>query len=192
MLDGMSEVPSLRLFVFKEGLLSRLGHDLRLRVESWEMAAEAGSIRGRFDTSSIRVEGVMRGESFDPEGMSDKDRAKVHKTIQREILQTDRFPEALFEASFDARGDTAEVRGALTMLGRRRALDAVQLLPMGEQLVAKTTLQPTRWGIEPYKGLAGALKIRDRVEVEIAVTADFELNSTEARRWAVGAFNRTD
>lgn len=179
----MSELPCVRLFVFKEGLLSRLGHDLRLRVESFEMTLETGTIEGRFSTASIRVDGVMRGETFDADGLSSRDRAKVEKTIHDDILQTSRFPEAVFEASLEPRGDTGELRGSLSLLGRRRALDPIQIMPMGDRLVAKLTLEPTRWGIKPYRGLAGALKIQDRIDVEIAVAADFALDSIEARRW---------
>lgn len=179
----MSELPCLRLFVFKEGLLSRLGHDLRLRVDAFQMTLETGILEGRFDTTSIRVDGVMRGATFEPEGLSSKDMAKIEKTIHEEILETRRFPEAVFEASLDPRGDTGELRGSLSLLGRRRALDPIQLIPMGDRLVAKLSLTPSRWGIKPYRGLAGALKIQDRIDVEIAVEADFALDSIEARRW---------
>lgn len=180
----MSELPCLRLFVFKEGLLSRLGHDLRLAVDAFEMTLETGNIVGRFSTGTIRVEGVMKDGHFDPDGLSSRDRGKVEKTVRKDILQTERFPEAVFEASLDPRGDTAELRGSLTLLGRRRALDPVQVIPMGDRFIAKLTLEPTRWGIQPYRGLAGALKIQDRIDVEIAVPADFALDSIEARRWA--------
>ena len=179
----MSELPCLRLFVFKEGLLSRLGHDLRLRVDAFEMVLETGALEGRFETASIRVDGAMKGDALDPGALSSKDIAKIEKTIHEDILQTRRFPEAVFEANLEPRGDTGELRGSLTLLGRRRALDPIQLIPMGDRLVAKLTLEPTRWGIKPYKGLAGALKIQDRIDVEIAVEADFALDSIEARRW---------
>lgn len=179
----MSELPCLRLFVFKEGLLSRLGHDLRLRVDAFEMVLETGALEGRFETASIRVDGAMKGDALDPGALSSKDIAKIEKTIHEDILQTRRFPEAVFEANLEPRGDTGELRGSLTLLGRRRALDPIQLIPMGDRLVAKLALEPTRWGIKPYKGLAGALKIQDRIDVEIAVEADFALDSIEARRW---------
>ncbi len=184
MMGAMSELPNLRLFVFKEGLLSRLGHDLRLRVDAFELTLETGVLVGRFATESIRVDGAMKKGALDPGGLSEKDKAKVENTVREEILQTERYPEIVFEASLEPRGDTAEIRGSLTVLGRRRALDSVRILPMGEQFVASLTIEPSRWGIKPYKGLAGALKIRDRVDVELAVPADFALDSIEARRWA--------
>lgn len=179
----MSELPCLRLFVFKEGLLSRLGHDLRLSLEAFEMTLETGTLVGRFKTASVRVDGAMKDNTFDANGLSTKDRAKIEKTIQREILRTDKFPEAVFEANLEPRGDTGELRGSLTLLGRRRALDPIQVLPMADRFVAKLTIEPTRWGIKPYRGLAGALRIQDRIDVEIAIEADFSLDSIEARRW---------
>ena len=179
----MSELPCLRLFVFKEGLLSRLGHDLRLSVDAFEFTLETGTLVGRFKTSSIRVDGAMKGQSLDPNGLSAKDRAKVEKTVRGEILRVDTFPEAVFEANLEPRGDTGELRGSLTLLGRRRALDPIQVIPMADRFVAKLTIEPTRWGIKPYRGLAGTLKIQDRIDIEIAIEADFALDSIEARRW---------
>lgn len=179
----MSELPSLRLFVFKEGMLSRLGHDLRLSLDAFEITLETGTIVGRFDTTSIRVDGAMKAGALDPEALSTKDRAKIEKTVRNEVLCVERFPEAVFEASLELRGDTGEIRGSLTLLGRRRALDPIQVIPLGDRFVAKLTIEPTRWGIKPYRGLAGALKVQDRIEAEIAIEADFALDSIEARRW---------
>lgn len=181
---SMSELPCLRLFVFKEGLLSRLGHDLRLSLDAFEVTLETGTVVGRFDTTSIRVDGAMKAGALDPDGLSPKDRAKIEKTVRNDVLRVDRFPEAVFEASLEPRGDTGELRSSLTLLGRRRALDPIQVIPLGDRFVAKLTIEPTRWGIKPYRGLAGALKIQDRIDVEIAIEADFALDSIEARRWA--------
>lgn len=179
----MSELPCLRLFVFKEGLLSRLGHDLRLSMDAFEITLETGTIAGRFDTTSIRVDGAMKADALDPGGLSTKDRAKIEKTVRGEVLRVDKFPEAVFEASLEPRGDTGELRGSLTLLGRRRALNPIQVIPMGDRFIAKLSIEPSRWGIKPYRGLAGTLKIQDRIDVEIAIEADFTLDSIEARRW---------
>lgn len=154
-----------------------------MSVQSFEMTLETGTVVGRFRTGSIRVDGAMKGDDFDPKGLSPKDMAKIENTVHGEILQTAKYPEAVFEASLEPRGDTGELRGSLTLLGRRRALDTIRVLPMGDRLVAQVTIEPTRWGIKPYKGLAGALKIQDRIDIEIAIAADFALDSIEARRW---------
>ncbi len=180
----MSELPCLRLFVFKEGLLSRLGHDLQLSMDAFEITLETGMMVGRFTTSSIRVDGAIKGNTLDTDALSAKDRAKIEKTVRSEVLCVDKFPEAVFEAHLEPRGDTGELRGSLTLQGSRRALEPIRVIPMGDRFVAKVTIQPTRWGIKPYRGLAGALKIQDRIDVEVAIEADFALDSIEARRWA--------
>lgn len=187
MTNLMSDRPSLRLFVFKEGILSRLGHDLRLALTRFEITLDAGAIEARFETSSIRVEGAMKRGVLDENGLSKRDRAKVEATVREQILMTRKYPDAVLEASFESKGDCAEVRGALTLLGRRRALEPIRLVPSGEVVIAKTTLTPTRWGIAPYRGLAGALKIQDRIDVEISIPADLDLNAPGARQWKVDA-----
>ena len=76
----MSELPSLRLFVFKEGLLSRLGHDLCIRADAFELTHETGTLVGRFDTQSLRVEGAMRGGKLQVGAMSAKERVFALRT----------------------------------------------------------------------------------------------------------------
>jgi hypothetical protein len=42
----------------------------------------------------------------------------------------------------------------------------------GHRLRAEFTLVPTQWGIPPYKALAGAIKLQDRVVVVLDLPAD--------------------
>ena len=181
----MADVPTLHVYVFKEGLLSRLGHDLRLTVKRFEITLERGSLIGRFDTESLGVDGAIRKGELDTRSLSPKDKQKIEATVRERILRTTKFPEAVLEASVDHRGDTAELRATLTLLGRRRALDTVQVLPRGERLAGKVAFAPSRWGIEPYRGLGGALKVRDYVEAELSIPADLDIRSTESHRWTV-------
>jgi hypothetical protein len=39
----------------------------------------------------------------------------------------------------------------------------------GGAAIATGTVQQTRWGVTPYKGFMGALKVRDDVDVEVTV-----------------------
>jgi hypothetical protein len=57
------------LFTFKEGLLSRVAHDLRLHAERCIISREDDWISARFESGSIVVDGVMHGERLDPHGL---------------------------------------------------------------------------------------------------------------------------
>ena len=58
----------VHVFTFKAGLLSRVAHDLRLRVERFGITREGDSIRARFEANSLRVDGVMEGGRLDASG----------------------------------------------------------------------------------------------------------------------------
>jgi polyisoprenoid-binding protein YceI len=59
------------------------------------------------------------------------------------------------------------VEGELTMAGSTRPVTA-QLDVGGEGRVTGTiALTQSAWGIKPYRGLMGALKVRDEVEIVI-------------------------
>jgi polyisoprenoid-binding protein YceI len=60
------------------------------------------------------------------------------------------------------------VDGDLTISGSTRPITA-QLDIDGEGRVSGTIpLAQTSWGIKPYRGLVGALKVRDELEIVIA------------------------
>ena len=56
---------AIHVFTFKEGLLSRLAHDLRLSVTHYDIELRAGRVRARFDVASARVDGVVVSDRVD-------------------------------------------------------------------------------------------------------------------------------
>jgi hypothetical protein len=36
---------------------------------------------------------------------------------------------------------------------------------------------PSRWGIRPYRAMAGALRLKDRVDIEVAVDTDLDVTT---------------
>ena len=65
-------------------------------------------------------------------------------------------------SSFRGRADGDTVQGELTMAGATRPLTAERTA------TAASDARPERVGIKPYRGLMGALKVRDDVEVIVA------------------------
>ena len=48
------------MFTFREGLLSPIAHDLRLRLERFEIAHDDETVEGRFWPDSLVVEGAIQ------------------------------------------------------------------------------------------------------------------------------------
>lgn len=160
------------VLVFREGLLSAVGHDLLLRVERFELRAEPGaSVEGSFDPASLRVVGALRDGRPLPGALSAGDVRKIEEAIAREVLDVRRFPEIRFASTaVTARGAEADVAGRLELHGTSRPLLAV-VRRAGERRVAEVRLRQPDFGIRPYTALFGAIKVKPEVVVRVSVPA---------------------
>src|SRR5699024_3376872 len=52
---------TLQVFTFKEGILARAAHDLRLSLERFQVSLDQDTLSAAFETASLRVDGTMRG-----------------------------------------------------------------------------------------------------------------------------------
>src|SRR5438105_3875380 len=90
---------SIEVFTFREGALSALGHDLRLRASRFDIEVLADSVTARADASSLRVVSAMRGEMPADGTLSDRDKAEIERNCAREVLEAHEHPEATFVSS---------------------------------------------------------------------------------------------
>lgn len=158
---------TLHVYTFKAGVLGKLGHDLRLSLRDFEVRLRGTSVEARFATSSFVIDGVAHGRKVDPEGLSSKDKSTIEGTV-RELLESAKTPEARYrgEVMLAEGGRPRSVAGRLVLRGVEQALD-VQLEAQANLVVASASFAPTRFGIAPYKALAGAIRLQDRVEIEL-------------------------
>lgn len=158
------------VFTYKEGLLSRVAHDLRLHVEPRGIRVERSGERvsAEIDASALVVDGAMRGSQLDAGALDGRDRAKILDTMRREILHTQRFANIRFTGTVRERTSEGElaIDGELELVGVRRPL-SFTATRQGRRIRARVSLRPSSWGIAPYKALAGALRLQDRVTVEL-------------------------
>lgn len=157
------------VFTFKEGLLSPLAHDLKLRVDALEVEASADAVRARFQAGSLRVVCAMRRGREAPGALSAADCREIEQLVARQVLQSDRHPEILFESTrLERRGALWRVAGLLRLRGVSRALEAT-VAEEGGLRVAEVRLSTPDFGIEPYRGLAGALRVRPEVLIRLSM-----------------------
>jgi polyisoprenoid-binding protein YceI len=169
----------LTLRTYRSGLAAQAGHDLTIEITRWSGELDRGD-----DISTSRLEVhidigslVVREGSGGVKPLSDRDRREIVVTARKQ-LAADRYPEATFAAeTFEPDGaGGGTISGTLTLHGQERPL-RLQVRKTGDdQYHATTTVIQSEFGIKPYSGMFGALKLRDGVDVE----ADVDLSGAEA------------
>jgi polyisoprenoid-binding protein YceI len=156
-------VDSLRVLTYREGVAAKVGHDLVLEVTRWELtvAPDGESVRLTADPGSLEVREGLRGVK----PLTDKDRREIRRNIDEKVLRGQ--PIEFRSTAMRRDGAQLTVEGELTIGARTRPIGA--RLDVDEQGNASGTVPLTQseWGIKPYRGLMGALKVRDAVEVAI-------------------------
>jgi hypothetical protein len=172
LVDMRSRSITIRVRAFRErsALLSRLAHDVELILDRFVVEESEGKVEVEFEPGSLVVQGALSEGVVDPSILKASDRLEIERNL-REMLKTRTYPRGLFAGSFRQEGDSVVLKGALELLGERRDV-AWELTRRGDHFVGSLVLEPSRWGIAPYRALLGALKLQDRVEVRMEVAAD--------------------
>jgi len=159
------------VFTFREGLLSAVAHDLKIRVTRFaiEIGEREWGIEASFDPASLRVVCAVRDGVDVPGDLSDGDKRQIEQNILRDVLEAARYPEIRFaSARAHADGSGLAIEGVLTLHGARREI-TVRARPEGGAYVAEARLHQPRFGIRPYSALLGTLRVRADVAVRVRV-----------------------
>jgi polyisoprenoid-binding protein YceI len=160
------DTASLVVKTYREGLAAKAGHDLVIDVRQWEATLEVGEDLSR---SSVQLHADARS-LYPREGLrgvkpfTDKGRDEVRKNIDEKVLGGEpiNFRSSAVEAAGDGR---LSVRGELTIRGQSRPADFELSVGADGHVMGTARLVQSDWGIKPYRGLMGALKVRDSLEV---------------------------
>lgn len=119
--DGEVE---LELYTRREGMLSAVGHDLRLaaRRSTWTYDRDAHTIEGRVDASAIVVVCAREGDHDAPASLSDADKRKIEASMRDDVLKASEAPRGAGARDLQARGRPREGDRDALDHGRREAL----------------------------------------------------------------------
>ena len=160
---------TLQVKTYREGMAARAGHDLVLDVTRWEatvtIAADPASSRIELSADSRSLEVLEGRRGIKP--LTDRDRGEIRKNIDEQVLHGQPI-EFRSSAVRLAGGDgPLTVEGELTMAGSTRPVTAQLDVGADGRVQGTIPLTQSEWGIKPYRGLMGALKVRDEVEIAI-------------------------
>jgi polyisoprenoid-binding protein YceI len=158
---------SLLVRTYREGLAAKAGHDLIIDVRQWGATLEVGedlsqsSLRLHADARSLFPREGLRGVK----PLSDKDRDEIRKNIDEKVLGGEpiNFRSSAVEPADG--GNRLQVRGELTIRGQSRPAAFELSVSADDHVTGTARLVQSDWGIKPYRGLMGALRVRDSLEV---------------------------
>jgi polyisoprenoid-binding protein YceI len=161
------DTASLVVKTYREGLAAKAGHDLIIEVREWGATLEVGedlsqsSLQLHADARSLHVREGLRGVK----PLTDKDRDEIRRNIDAKVLGGEpiSFRSSAVESADG--GGRLSVRGELTMHGQTRPASFELGVGDGGRVTGTAALVQSEWGIKPYRGLMGALKVRDLLEV---------------------------
>ena len=143
-------------------------HDLIIDVGAWEAAAE---IRDDGTLSAARLSAdphplqVREGRGVKP--LTEKDRAQIRKIIDEKILRG--RPIAFRSTAIEPGKAGLTVRGELELAGRKRPASFELTSATDGRVRGTLPVTQSEWGIKPYRGMMGALKVRDTIEIVLDV-----------------------
>lgn len=155
----------------RDGLAAQAGHDLTIDATRWSgelvLADDlaAASLEVKIDLGAL----VVRAGTGGIKPLSDRDKREIAVTA-RKVLGADRHPEATFTAtSFEPAPDgTGGVIAGTLRLAGQSGPQRLQVSQSGSgHYRATTTVRQTSFGIKPYSGFLGALKVSDAVQIEV-------------------------
>ena len=164
----------------RAGLAARAGHDLTIEVTRWSAqvdvpaegdgGAAAATVSAKLDLGSLEVREGTGGAM----PLTDRDRREIKKQMGQ-ILGggSASFASSRIVLSGSSGG---AIEGTVTLNGKSQPA-RLQVTDSGSgRYRGSATLAQTGFGIKPYSGFFGALKLRDEVVVEFEV----DLSKAEA------------
>jgi polyisoprenoid-binding protein YceI len=161
---------SIKVYTRREGLASRVGHDLTLEASRWnaEVALDPDDITTSTVTANIDGQSleVLEGTGG-ATPLSDKDRNDIRKNITQKVLPSGNvtFRSTAVRSGGDGRFTLA---GDLTIAGTTRPV-SIDLTQNGDRVTGRVRARQSDFGIKPFSAMLGALKVGDDIEIGVDV-----------------------
>jgi polyisoprenoid-binding protein YceI len=165
------------LQAYAGGFLSGFGHNPTIAVR--DFTGEAKFSPDALDQSSLCLK--IRADSLEvTNDVSDKDRREIEGTMQKDVLETSRFPEIAFQSSVASVSELGPSRyrvnltGELTLHGVTRSQQVVAEMNInGDTLRAYGTFPviQSNFEIKLVSVAGGVLKVKDEIKCSFDIAA---------------------
>jgi polyisoprenoid-binding protein YceI len=156
---------TMTVHVGKAGLLSVAGH------EHWVNAPISSGVLN--DSANPRIEFQVEAARMEvkPDPKVDaKTTADVQKAMQDNVLESAKYPRISFRSSRVQKQSEGQwqVTGELTLHGAMKPV-SVSVKRDGEAYTGHTVVRQTDFGIKPVTAAAGAVKVKNELEIDFRI-----------------------
>lgn len=167
----------------REGLAARAGHDLTLEVTDWlaqvtTPGEDGGGVAAATVTADLGLGSLtVREGTGGAKPLTDRDRREIKKQVHKILGDSARAgftSQQIIPSSASSAGPPAAgaIEGTLTLHGVSRGIRLEVTSEEPGRYRGTATIRQTDFGITPYSGFFGALKLRDEVTVEFEATIE--------------------
>jgi polyisoprenoid-binding protein YceI len=162
---------------FATGLLASFGHNPAIAIP--EIEGEISLHSEAIEQSSVRL--TIHADALAVTGdMSDKDRNEINRKMHEEVLESDSYPNIVFESTHGSASQTGDgqywvaLNGQLSLHGvtRPHAVSGRVSLP-GDTLRAtgEFSVLLSDYEIRPVSAVGGAVKLKDEIKLSFTISA---------------------
>jgi polyisoprenoid-binding protein YceI len=163
---------------FAAGLLSSFGHDPRFAIRNFE--GELSFTLTGLMIESARLHLKIQTESLEvTDDVSEKDRQEIHCKMCEEVLETERFPEIVYDCSKVSASGSGDrywvaLNGELTLHGVTRPLPVSARVVINRNSVRASgqfSVRQSDYEITVVSAAAGAIRVKDEVKITFDIMA---------------------
>ena len=168
---------SVTVRAFATGLLASFGHNPTITAP--EVGGEVSLNPEAVEQSSLRLTIPASGLAV-ADDVSASDRKEINRRMHEEVLESDSYPNIVFESSHGTASKTGEgqywmaLNGQLTLHGVTRDQSvSVRVSVSGETLRAAGDFSVllSDYGIRPVSALGGTVKLKDEIKLSFSISA---------------------
>ena len=156
---------TIRIHVMKAGLFSAAGH------EHWVTAPIAQGSLDEGEPSRVAFTVSANRLTVEPDtSLSADDQAKVQRTMQEKVLESETYPQIGFRStSVTKTGDGSwTISGVLNLHGHSNPVSAA-VHKVQDKYVGRCRIKQTDFGIQPVNAGGGLVKVKNELEIEFTV-----------------------
>lgn len=165
---------------FATGMLSAFGHSPTIAIPDFN--GEISFNPDVLEQSSMRL--VIHSASLtDTDDIREKDRVEINRAMHEEVLESDAFPEIVYECSRLSANKIAEgqysgtMDGELTLRGIKRSQPVSLRISMNGDVLRATgdfSVRQSDYEIRPVSAAGGTIKLKDELKFSFDISAGRE------------------